>query len=70
MLRTVDRINGFVIQKVTTPTRVLLGYQIVPENMKVFDSSLVKRFAHLSTARVEAHKLGSAEFVQEAMAAS
>lgn len=66
MLRTVDRINGFLIQKVLTPKRVLLGYQLVPENEH--DASKVQRFAHLSTARLEAHKRGSSKFVQEAIA--
>lgn len=49
MLRTVDKINGADIQKVTTPKGKCLGYQAVKT---VGDADGVQRFANLTAARL------------------
>lgn len=49
MLRIIDRVDGNVIQKVTTPKNELVGYQVLKEGAN--DSSQVQRFPHLSAAR-------------------
>jgi hypothetical protein len=48
MLRTIDKINGVSIQKVTTPKGKCLGYQAVTV---AGDASTVQRFANLTAAR-------------------
>jgi hypothetical protein len=48
MLRTVDKVNGVEIQKVTTPTGKCLGFQAV---RTAGDASGVERFPNLTAAR-------------------
>ena len=64
MIRTVDKINGFIIQKVVnSKKRVLIGYQVMKEGEH--DAAKILRFAHLSSARLAAHNNGAATFVSQ-----
>lgn len=54
MLIQVDKINGHLIQKVTSPSRKFTAYQVVREGN--YDAKQVMRFNHLSLAREAARK--------------
>ena len=63
MLRKVDCINGCDIQKVSTPSGKLIGYQVV------YGTGKVERVPFLSSARLLAHavKVRDREIVAEIM---
>lgn len=50
MIRTIDRHNGLILQKITTPHGSLISFQLIPENA-IGDSSQSRRFGTLSAAR-------------------
>ena len=52
MLRTIDRVNGFFIQKITDQKGKVIRYQICPQGER--DASKVKSFDHLFQARMAA----------------
>lgn len=55
MLIQIDKINGHLIQKVTTPSRKFTTYQVVKEGN--YDAKQVIRFNYLSAAREHARKV-------------
>lgn len=53
MITTIDRNNGFVVQKVSKPNGTTLRYQTAPESVDkgVGDATLVKVYVSLADAR-------------------
>lgn len=63
MITTVDRNNGYVVQKVTKPDGKLVRYQVKPED--VFDSEQVLVCANLTLARAAIGKTHTGQQIEQ-----